>query len=406
MLKCPHIDLVNPDSFKDSVPNHWFKELRSEQPVYWHEDPSSGVGFWVITRYADLEYISKHPELFSSWQKSCLFPEHTPEELEGLRIMMLNMDPPQHIAYRRIVNKAFQPKVVEARLKNLKEVAQSILDKVAPRGECDFVNEVAAPLPLQVICDLMGVAPQDQKMIFDNTNTMVFADDPDMQTTPEEGMIAAAEIYAYGMKLLEEHKKNPTDSLTGWLVDGKVDGESLTEGEFCSFFLLLLVAGNETTRTVTVNGMKLLLEHPEQLQMLVDNPALIPNAIEEMLRFEPAVIQFRRTAMQDVVISGQQIRKGDKVVMYYPSANRDEAVFTDPDRFDITRKNAGSHHAFGIGEHYCLGSHLARLELNVIFNEVLPRLRNPKFKSAPKRLRSNFINGVKEMLITFDPEVR
>lgn len=404
MSRCPHIDLVNPDNFRDSVPQHWLRELREEHPVYWHDDPVNGVGFWVISRYADLEFVSKNPQLFSSHERTCLFPEPDEATLAGLRLMMLNMDPPQHINYRRIVNKAFQPKVVEERLKHVKDVARSIVDAVAPRGECEFVTEVAAPLPLQVICDLMGVAPEDRQMIFDHTNTMVFADDPDMQTTPEEGAIAAAEIYAYGIKLLEQHKQNPTDSLTGWLVDGKVDGESLREDEFCSFFLLLLVAGNETTRTVTVNGMRLLMEHPDQLQALVDDPSLIPNAIEEMLRLEPAVIQFRRTAMQDTVIGDQAIKKGDKVVMYYPSANRDNAVFDNPEVFDIRRSNAADHRAFGIGQHFCLGSHLARLELNVIFQEIIPRLRNPRFLEPPKRLRSNFINGIKAMRIAFDRE--
>lgn len=405
MTQCPlHIDLVDPDIYQQAIPNHFLKELRENAPLSWYEDKTTGVGFWAVTKHEDLDYISKHPLLFSSAERSCLMREMDDDVVAMQRLMMINMDPPDHLQNRRIVNKAFIPKVIESKLHNIEEIAKQIVDKVVARGECEFVTEIAADLPLIVICELMGVAEEDRQIIFDCTNTMVFADDPDMSTSEEDGQLAAAQIYAYGMKLLEEHHKNPTDSLTGLLVDS-VDGESLSEDEFCSFFLILLVAGNETTRTVTVNGMRLLMEHPEQLQMLVDDISLLPNAVEEMLRHQPAVIQFRRTAMEDVEVSGQQIKKGDKIIMFYPSANRDEALFDDSDRFDITRLNADQHRAFGIGEHFCLGSHLARLELNVIFREIIQRLRNPQFNGPVKRLRSNFINGIKEMPIKFDPEL-
>lgn len=405
MSRCPHIDLVNPDNFKQGVPTHWLAELRHNEPVYWHEQPGTNSGFWVITRFDDLEFISKNPELFSSYERSCLLDEpRTPDDLAAQRLMMLNMDPPEHLQYRRIVNKAFIPKVVEAQLTHIKDMARDIVDKVATRGRCEFVSEVAAELPLQVICELMGVSQDDRHTIYHLTNTMIGADDPDMSTTRDEGMLAAAEIYMYGHKLAEQHKSNPQKNLTGVLLDGSVEGEALTPDEFQMFFLLLLVAGNETTRTVTVNGMKLLMQHPEQLQMLVDDPSLIPNAVEEMLRFDPAVIQFCRTATEDVQLGDKLIRKGDRVTMYYHSANRDEAVFSNPDQFNILRDNAKEHRAFGIGEHFCLGSHLARLELNVIFEEIIPRLRNPRLAGPVDRLRSNFINGTKSMWIEFDPQ--
>ena len=404
MTKCPHhIDLVDPDIYQQAVPNHFLKELRENAPLSWYEDDTTGVGFWAVTKYQDLEYISKHPLQFSSAEKTCLMREMDEDSVAMQRLIMINMDPPGHLENRRIVNKAFIPKVIEDKLQNIEQIAKDIVDKVAARGECDFVTEIATDLPLIVICELMGVAEEDRQMIFDCTNTMVFADDPDMSTSEEDGQLAAAQIYAYGMKLLEQHHENPTDSLTGILVDS-VDGDALSVDEFCSFFLILLVAGNETTRTVTVNGMRLLLEHPEQLQMLVDDISLLPNAIEEMLRQEPAVIQFRRTAMEDVELSGELIKKGDKVILFYPSANRDEALFDEGDRFDITRSNADLHRSFGIGEHFCLGSHLARLELKVIFEEVIKRLHNPRFNGPVVRLRSNFINGIKEMPIKFDPE--
>ncbi|WP_372798642.1 cytochrome P450 [Litorivivens sp.] len=403
-MSCPHLNLLNPDVYRDGIPHDHFAQLRKERPVYWQDDPLTGVGYWVVTKYDDLQYISKHPEIFSSAERTALATEMSEEEVAMQRIMMLNMDPPDHLKYRRIVNKAFIPKVVEEKLAHIRDMAKTIVDAVAQRGECEFVSEVAAELPLQVICELMGVAHDDRHMIFHNTNIMIGADDPDLSTTADEGMMAAAEIYTYGYKILENHRKHPGNNLIDMLVTGTVDGEQLSDDEFAQFFLLLLVAGNETTRTVTANGMKLLIEHPEQHQELIDNPSLIPNAIEEFLRYEPAVMQFRRTTKSDVELGGQQMKKGDKVVMYYTSANRDEDYFNSPDVFDIHRDNAKEHRSFGIGEHFCLGSHLARLELRVMFEEIIPRLRNPRFAEKPNYMRSAFLNSMKTMPITFDPE--
>ena len=218
-------------------------------------------------------------------------------------------------------------------------------------------------------------------------------------------MDANIKMFQYAMKIGEYYKdKDDVDNLTRLLLHTEIDGEKLNELEYCSFFLLLCVAGNETTRTVTCNGMKALMEHPDQLQQLVDDPTKIPGMVEEILRFDPAVHQFRRTAMEDTEIRGRRIAKGDKVILWYPSANRDEEVFADPDRFDIARENGTSHLSFGIGEHFCLGANLARLELIAIFDEIVSRLRNPRFAAPPRRLRSNFINGMKEMRIEFDPQ--
>lgn len=403
-MKCPFSSLTNPDTFSPRPPHDWFTFKRQEEPVYWQEDPESGVGFWVITKHADLEFVSKNPKLFSSAERTSLPQEMDDELVEMQRIMMLNMDPPDHLKYRRIVNKAFVPKVVEHKLSHIRDLAKAIVDKVAHRGECEFVEEVAAELPLQVICELMDVPMEDRKLIYHNTNVMIGADDPDLSTTAEDGQMAAAEIYAYGYQLLEKHRANPSDNLIDMLISGTVDGEQLTDDEFSQFFLLLLVAGNETTRTVIANGMRLLIEHPDQYQLLMSNPSLIPNAVEEFLRLEPAVMVFRRTAMEDLELGGKAIKKGDKVMMYYTSANRDEDIFDNPQAFDVTRSNAKDHRAFGIGEHFCLGSHLARLELTVMFEELLPRMRNPRFATEPQRLRSFFLNSMKAMHIEFDPE--
>jgi cholest-4-en-3-one 26-monooxygenase len=320
-----------------------------------------------------------------------------------MRMIMLNMDPPQHVKFRRIVQRGFTPQMVGKQEAHMRELARRIVDAVAQRGECDFVEDLAAELPLQVICELMGVPQEERKLIFELSHKLIGFDDPEFQNTEEDARNASAQIFGLGMRLAERYKKDPQDNLTTALILHEIDGEKLSELEFCSFFLLLLVAGNETTRTVTTNGMKALLDHPDQLRRLAANPQLVPMAVEEMVRFDPAVHYFRRTATDDTEIRGRKIKKGQKVTMWYPSANRDEDVFPDPDRFDTSRED-NPHLAFGIGEHYCLGANLARLELTVIFQEILGRLKNPRLVGTPRRLRSNFVNGVKEMRIAFDPE--
>jgi cytochrome P450 len=406
MTGCPHIDLTDPESFRGGQPREVFKYLRNEQPVYWHEDPAQGVGFWVITRQADLDFISKHPELFSSAERSCLLHESSEEDLALMRTQMINMDPPQHLKYRRLVRNAFTPKKVDSYEPRFRDVARDILDRAVQGGHCEFVEDIAAELPLIAICELMGVPIEKRKRLFELTNIMLGMDDPELTTTREEGTNAMIEMFMLAMEMAAEHRAHPRDDVVNVLLTGTVEDEPLSDEEFCNFFLMLMVAGNETTRTVTSHGMRLLIDHPEQYQMLVDNPGLIDDAIEEFLRFNPAVIAFRRTAMADVEVGGQMIRKGDKVQMYYGAASADEAVFADPDTFDITRNQRedvrNEHRAFGHGQHFCMGSHLARLEMKVIFEEIIKRIRNPRYDGEINWLRSNFINGIKRMPIAFD----
>lgn len=407
MSGCPyHIDLTSPETYQGGVPREVFKYLRNEEPVYWHEDPEQGVGFWAITRHEDLDFISKNPLIFSSAEKSCLLHESDEAMLPLLQMQLINMDPPQHLKYRRLVRSAFTPKKVDSYTQRFEDIARDIVAKAVEGGECEFVEDVASELPLIAICELMGVPLDKRKRLFELTNIMLGMDDPELATTEEDGQNAMAEMFFLAQELAVQHKANPQEDIVSVLLDGTVEDEPLTEEEFCHFFLLLIVAGNETTRTVTSQGMRLLMENPEQYQQLVDNPDLLEGAIEEFLRYDPAVIAFRRTAMEDVEVGGQQIRKGDKIQLYYPAANADEKVFSDGDTFDITRaqredvKNA--HRAFGIGEHFCMGSHLARLELRVIFEEILRRIRNPRFNGDVNWLRSNFIHGIKAMPISFD----
>jgi len=398
---------MSPETYRGGVPRETFRYLRNEEPVYWHEDPEQGVGFWAVTRHADLDYVSKNPKLFSSYEKTCFLWEAPEERIDLLRMQMINMDPPQHLKYRRLVRNAFTPKKVDSYEARFREVARDILEKAVVGGECEFVEDIAAELPLIAICELMGVPLDKRRRLFELTNIMLGMSDPELTTTEEDGENAMAEMFFLAHELAELHRSNPQDDIVHVLLTGTVEDEPLTDEEFCHFFLLLIVAGNETTRTVTSQGMRLLMQHPEQYQMLVDDPGLLDGAIEEFLRFDPAVIGFRRTATEDVELGGKTIKAGDKVIMFYPAANADETVFAEPDVFDITRQQRGEdvrnlHRAFGVGEHFCLGSHLARLELKVIFEEILARVRNPRLNGEVNWLRSNFIHGIKQMPIRFD----
>jgi len=405
MAGCPHFDLTAPETYRGGLPRETFKYLREQAPVFWHEDPAQGQGFWAITRHQDLDFVSKNPQLFSSELETCFLHQQDPEMLAMMRLLIINMDPPKHLKYRRIVRNAFTPRKVDSYEPRFREVARDILDRAVEGGSCEFVEDVAAELPLIAICELMGVPIEKRSRLFELTNIMIGMDDPELATTEEEGTMAMMEMFMLAQELAAQHRANPGDDIVGVLLNGTVEDEPLTDDEFCYFFLLLIVAGNETTRTVTSHGMRLLIEH-NQYQALVDKPELLEGAIEEFLRYNPAVIAFRRTATQDVTVGEQLIKKGDKVLIYYGAASADEAFFSEPDRFDITRaqredvKNA--HRAFGIGEHFCLGSHLARLEMKVIFEEILLRIRNPRFDGELNWLRSNFINGLKAMPIRFE----
>ncbi|MCZ6781968.1 MAG: cytochrome P450 [Proteobacteria bacterium] len=403
------IDLTDPENFLEGTPHHWFKELREKDPVHWHEE-EEGTGFWCITKYHDLIQVSRNPQIFSSQVGGTQMRDPRPEEREAFRQrgsmmpIMLMMDPPQHGKFRRIVQRSFTPRFVSQQEGHIRDLAKKIVDAVAPQGKAEFVTEVAAELPLQVICEMMAVPFEARKEIFDISNRMIGFDDPELAPKDrEEAMQASMGMFGHAMKVAAVYRDQPADNLSSKLLHDEVDGEKLSEMEYCAFFLLLCVAGNETTRTVTTNGMRLLIEHPDQLELLVEDPSLIPSAVEEILRYEPAVHHFRRTVMQDTEVGGVKMRKDDKLVMWYPSVNRDEEVFEDPDRFDV-RRSPNEHLAFGIGEHYCIGANLARLELNIIFEEIVSRLRDPVLAAPPRRLRSNFINGVKEMQITFTPE--
>ncbi|MBK6739314.1 MAG: cytochrome P450 [Haliea sp.] len=413
--KCPfQFDLMNPMTHHEKLPFEAFATLRQQCPVSFQSGaPEYGGDFWAITRRDDLDFVSKNPDKFSS-SANLAHPSPggtDPESMEIMRQLIINMDPPNHIKYRRVVSNAFTPKAVEALTPMMKDFAKSIVDKVAARGECEFVSEVSAEMPLFVICALMDMPAEKRQQFARLVDTMIGMDDPELDVSPEAGQMAAAEIFGIAMELAANHKANPQGgTIIHALLNGVVEGETLDEFQFCTFFLILIAGAVETTRTATSQGMRLLMEHPQQHQMLIDNPALIPDAVEEILRFYPPFIHMQRTAMEDITLGGMEIKKGDMVKLFYPSVNHEPEVFgDDADVFDITRTQRmadlkNQHRTFGVGQHFCIGSHLARKELCVMFEQIVPRLRNPRLVGAPHNLVSNFIPGIKSMHITFDPE--
>ncbi len=401
-MKLSEIDLYNPETFVPGMPHDMFAVLRREAPVFWHEEPE-GPGFWVITKYHDVVAISRNPTTFSSYRGTALLQNLPEEHLNNQRLMMLNMDPPQHNKIRNLVNKGFTPKMVSRLEPSVRASATDIIDRIADRGSCDFVRDLAVELPLRVIAEMLGVPQEDRHIVFDCSNRMIGFDDPDYRTSPEDGEQAALQLYAYANQLAVERREHPRDDLVSVLMNAEVDGVRLSEFEFDLFFLLLAVAGNETTRNLISGGMLALCEHPDQRERLIRDPSLIPSAVEEMLRWVAPVMHFRRTATHDTEIRGQRIRENEKVVMYYGAANRDEEVFPNPEIFDVGR-TPNEHLGFGIGQHFCLGSKLARLEIRVMFEELLRRLPDLDLDGPVRRLRSNFINGIKEMPVRYTPE--
>ena len=353
-------DLTDPETFRDGFPHEFFRRLRAEDPVYFQERSIAGVpGFFVFTRYDDIKAASRNPAIFSSASGITLLDP--PETVEMGQHSMLFMDPPQHVRFRKLVSAGFTPRRVQQMKSLVHERARTIVEQVAAAGRCDFVTAIAAELPLQMIVDFIGVPQEQRTVLFEASNKLIGAEDPEYATPGADmdqlALEATIELYNLAHGIAEERLKDPKDDIVSILLHSEVDGEKLSPTEFDAFFVLLTVAGNETTRNQTSQGLRLLLEHPDQYRRLVDDPSLLPGAVEEMLRFNPPVMYFRRTATVDTEVRGVQIKRGQMVAFYYPSANRDEDVFEDPDRFDITR-SPNEHLAFGIGEHFCLGANL------------------------------------------------
>lgn len=414
MLSVPQTTLQL-DEIKLGDPLFWlrpdrdgaFAKLRAERPVSWHDEfdyPSlpKGPGFWAVTRYDDVWTVSRSSETFVSGKGSNI--GDLPIELAEFFGSMINMDAPRHTKLRLIVNRGFTPRMVAKTEASVRTKARAIIDAVAEKGECDFVAEIAAALPLSIICDMMGIPPADYRRIYELTNIILGIGDPEYATTIEELMAAGMELSQYAQDLGRRRLQHPADDITTALMQAEVDGERLSGQEFGSFFILLVVAGNETTRNAISHGMKALTDFPaERAKWMADFAGVTPTAVEEIVRWATPVMHFRRTAVADTVLGGQAIRAGEKVVMWYNAANRDAAAFADPYRFDVTRE-PNDHVGFGGGgPHFCLGANLARREIAVMFEELFRRLPDIAVSGPPAMLQSAFIHGIKRMPCRFTP---
>jgi cholest-4-en-3-one 26-monooxygenase len=392
------IDIYDPDIFLAGVPHDRFKILRAQAPVYKHPDPEQPHGYWAVTRHEDCVTISRNPEIFSSAAETCFLFEMPEEQKAQQQLMLVNMDPPVHTRQRSLVNRGFTPRTIGKLDEKIAAVCDEIVDKAIAAGEGDFVTMIAAELPLVVIAELIGVPFEDRHKLFEWSNRMLSGDDPEVVATAEAGEAAAMEVYAYANELAAARRGCPADDIITKLISPDENGDVLDEFEFDLFFVLLMVAGNETTRNAISGGMQAFIENPEQWERLKADPeGLKSTAADEIVRWVSPVMDFRRTVMQDTELGGVQLKKGDKIVMYYPSANRDESVFENPDSFDIAR-NPNPHIGFGGGgPHYCLGRHLAKLEIELMLESLARKIDTVELTGPVNRLRSNFINGIKHM---------
>jgi cholest-4-en-3-one 26-monooxygenase len=401
------LELLDPDQYvQHGYPHETWRRLRAEDPVH-HVERSDGLPYWAVTRAAEIVLASRQPELFKSGDPLTLDFVEADAEMMAFPPTLIQMNPPQHPAYRQIVSRRFTPSALRRMHGDIEAIATRILDDVAtgPRAEqMDFVERVAAPLPIAVIGWLLGVPRPDWPKLYDWTNRVIGAADPEFQSrdgsrqeTARAGML---EVFQYFNAMVEDRRKNPQDDLVSAFVHAEVDGKPLPLGDVLAYCLIIVVAGNETTRNATSGGLLALLEHPDQWAKLRRDPGLVGSAVEEILRWTSPIIHFGRRATRDTELGGKKIRAGEQVALFYPSANRDEALFDDPYRFEIER-SPNRHLAFGIGQHFCLGAHVARLELQVIFRHLARRLEKMELAGPVERLRSVLVGGVKHIPIRY-----
>jgi cytochrome P450 len=412
------IDFIDPDFFLTGEQHEAWRLLRAEDPVHWNPGRTLTLrsgreaehkGFWNVTKYDDIFRISRDPAGFISGKGIALTFEPSAEvaaQIESMRSsgmqmpdMMIQTDPPRHTKQRQIVNKGFTPRAIGLIESHVRDITRKILDDLQGRNECDFVTDVAAKLPLAVICELLGIPEKDWQLVFDLSNRMLGSDDPEYQNGPGEDVMQFV-FYGLFKNLIDERRAEPKDDLLTILGLAEIDEKPLDYMELVLFGVLLMVAGNETTRNATSGGMLALLQHPDQLARLCEDHSLLPTAIEEILRWTSPVMHMTRVATRDYNLRGKTIKTGDRVAMWYPSANRDEDVFPESMTFDIARQ-PNEHIAFGVGEHFCLGANLARQELRVILSEVMTRMDGIELAGEPEKLRSNFIGGIKHMPVSF-----
>jgi cytochrome P450 len=401
------IDIISPDHYqKNGYPHAEWTYLRKHHPVCYIDRPRMEP-FWAITKAADLKEISVQPRLWLNGPRLAVFmldegDSGLPPDAGPLK-HLLNMDPPQHGEYRTILSQYFTPRSIRALEPEIAKITKEILDDMMDREQCDFVTEISSKVPVAVIAEMLGVPRPDWPRLFRWTNEIIGGGDPEFQAGKDANETftqARMEVFQYFTDLVAERRKHPTNDVTSIVANAEIDGAPVAALELLSYLLLLVVAGNETTRNATSGGLLALLENPEQFRRLKSDPTLIKSAVEEIVRWTSPVIQFARTAASDTVVRGQKIRAGESVCLFYPSASRDEEVFDQPFRLDVGR-NPNPHLSFGIGEHFCLGSNLARLELAVIFSQLAQRLEHAELAGPVERLRSSFVGGIKHMPIRY-----
>ncbi len=394
------IDIYDPDLYVEGPIHEIFADLRRTEPVYWQEMPDE-PGYWAVLRHADLCAVAKDPAIFSAEEKGVVLEDPEPEQLAQSRNMMLMMDPPRHSDHRRPLVSSFKARAIGELEGRVRTLCRSILEQVPESGEVEFVHDVAAMLPNQVVGELMGLPPEDAHRIRRWAEESTSAQDPELASTYQsaDGM---TQMAVYAIELAARRRQEPPrEDLMSLILAGDFGGGPMTDLEFGSFFVQLVTAGNDTTKTMLSSGLLALLEHPDQLAELRGDFSLMPDAVEEILRYANPLHYFRRTALRDTVIGGQAIAAGDKIAMMYTSANRDEAVFDRPQEFDIHR-SPNPHLSFGIASHFCLGVHLARLEGRVFFEELLTRFPTITLTGPARRIRSNLNNGLKTLPVRLD----
>ncbi|MGH3400159.1 MAG: cytochrome P450 [Streptosporangiaceae bacterium] len=400
----PGFDFTDPDLYARRVPADEFAELRRTSPVWWNPQPRGASGFddegyWVVTRHADVVAVSRNSDIYSSQEKTAIIRHQArvdDEQIELQRLIMLNIDPPQHTKLRGIVSRGFTPRAIGNLREALTARAARIVADALATGSGDFVSDVACELPLQAIAELLGIPQEDRRKIFTWSNEMIGYDDPEYQAA---GRDAAAELVGYSMVLAEDRRACPRDDIITKLVHAQLDGDDLTSDEFGFFMVLLAVAGNETTRNAISHGMLAFLDHPEQWEEF--RAGRPETATDEIVRWATPVTAFQRTALADTELGGRQIKAGQRVGLFYRSANFDEEVFDQPERFDV-RRSPNPHVGFGgSGAHYCLGANLARLEIDLMFNAIADAMPSISKAGEPERLRSGWLNGIKRLPVTY-----
>ncbi|MEO6044179.1 MAG: cytochrome P450 [Tepidiformaceae bacterium] len=418
-LTIEEINLNDDTLFERGFGPEMFKILRREDPVSWTPATEEIVGHWNFVRYQDVLSVSRHPEVFGS-EKGIIQFYPADETMmtaaaAGNGKMLITMDPPRHVKLRRLVNKGFTPRAVAAMEPHIREITNTLLDTIAKKGKTDFVIDIASQIPLAVICGMMGLEEKDWPLMFQLTNKVLGSSDPEYQTDlPEDqrGTQAAAELtgnmgtmqmFGFFAQLLQDRRVNRRDDLISILCESEIEGEALSDEDILWFCFLLILAGNETTRNAMSGGLLAFFENPAERERLRQHPEYIDSAVEEIVRYVSPVMHMARIALSDYEVGGQQIKKGERVVMWYPSVNRDESIFPDGDVFNITR-SPNEHLAFGIGEHFCLGAGFARLELKILFEEMFRRFPDIQVDGEVERLRSSFIGGIKHLPVKFTPE--